>query len=175
MDTTQAKLICGIDINLCGLALCIKEENGPIKKWIMLYMDTNNANTVAKILREFFTFHKLSPDIFVIEKIYFKQIKNITKLLAAEGIVRGIIAAFFPASDCNLVPSVSYKNHFQLSKGNHKSNKDAAVDYCKEDLILCFGESIIRDERVHDLADTLLLCKFFEETKHLNDKDNNKS
>jgi Holliday junction resolvasome RuvABC endonuclease subunit len=172
METTRGKLLCGIDINICGLALCIKEENGPIKKWIMLYMDTNNANTVGKILREFFTFHKLQPDIFIIEKIYFKQITNITKLLAAEGIARGVVATLFPAAECLLVPSVSYKTYFQLSKGNHKNNKQAAVEYCANELADHFGKQIMKDERVHDLADTLLLCKFVEATKASDVKSN---
>lgn len=162
--TPHPILTVSIDINLCGLGICVKEHNGPIKQWIMLYFDTNNEIATAKVLKRYFEFHRIVPDRIVIEKIYFKKIKNITRLFSAEGITRGVMACLFPESEIILVPSISYKTHYALATGDHKKNKAAVVEFLKHELLKHFPEIDLTSARAHDLADTLLLCKFIEDT-----------
>ena len=153
----------GVDINKCGLGICIQEFRGPIKKWIMLYFNTNDAHKCNQVLHQFLTFFKFEPDTIIIEKIYWSRMKGICDLFTAEGITRGVLACLLPNSNIYLVPSASYKAHFKLATGNHDKNKQVAVKHCEKDFKEHFGP-VNDDQRIHDHADALLLCKFIEET-----------
>jgi hypothetical protein len=162
--TPQPFLTVSVDINKCGLALCVKEHNGPIKHWVMLYFNSTNEVTTALVLKRYFELHKFTPNRIVIEKIYFSKIRGIVDLLTAEGITRGVCSAYFPQAEIILVPSISYKTHYGLATGNHKKNKEAVVKFLEKELLAHFPEIDLASERAHDLADTLLLCKFIEDT-----------
>lgn len=162
--THQPKLVLAVDINLCGIGLCYKEFSGDVKNWIMLYCDTTNSRAVQKCLKSYTQTNAIVPDTIIVEAIYFSPIKDITKLFNAEGVVRGVLATMFEDSFILVTPSVSYKTHFNLATGNHKSNKNAVVEYLIKPLTEWFGKFDKDDNRMHDMADCLLLCMFLEQT-----------
>lgn len=164
MATRTPNLLCAIDINLCGVGICVKNFKGDIKHWIMLYFDTNDAHKTYTVLNQFFSFHNVKPDTFIIEKIYWSKMKGISKLFSAEGIARGVIASLFPEANIYLVPSVSYKTHYKLAKGNHEKNKEAVVQALKKEIDQWFKGINESDQRIHEHADCLLLCKYIEDT-----------
>lgn len=162
--TLAPKLVLAVDINLCGVGLCLKQFKGNIVQWLMLYCQTTNSRAVQKALKAYCELNNIVPDTIMIEEIYFSPIKDITKLFLAEGVVRGVLATMFPDANILIVPSVSYKTHFKLAKGNHKKNKLAVVDFMEKELFEWFGSFDKEDTRMHDMADCLLLCRFLEET-----------